>query len=123
MGSVENGVDATNGTTVDISTALKANDLRSVPRLSAEIASAGSSLDDGDYNARQALLRKARALVTALETPRETMIKHNWAEVSLDKESWTFGFLHHGLSDMLIKISPPMPLPLLWVSSQVYSYS
>ncbi|OIW22623.1 S-adenosyl-L-methionine-dependent methyltransferase [Coniochaeta ligniaria NRRL 30616] len=80
MGSTEKGVDATNGLTVDISVALKANDPKSVPGLSVEIASAGSSLDDRDYNARQSLLRKARALVTALETPRETMIKHNWAE-------------------------------------------
>lgn len=82
MGSVEKGPDAANGTTVDISVALRANDLGSVPVLSAEIASAGCSLDDRDYDARQALLRKARALVTALETPRETMIKHNWAEVN-----------------------------------------
>jgi hypothetical protein len=90
MGSVEKGPNASstsNGTTVDISVALKANDLKIVPRLSSEIAAAGSSLDEGDYDARQALLRKARALVTALETPRETMIKHNWAEVSLRMES------------------------------------
>lgn len=77
MGSIENQP------IVDVSIALKANDLKSVPRLASEIASLGSSLDDGDYNTRQGLLRKARALVTALETPRETMIKHNWAEVSL----------------------------------------
>lgn len=73
--------DAINGLTVDISVALTANDLKSVPGLSAEIAFFGSSLNDDDYYARQALLKKTRALVTALETPRETMIKHNWAEV------------------------------------------
>ena len=78
MGSIEKQVDVN---TVDFSLALKANDLKIVSSLAAEIAFLGSSLDHGDYDGRQALLRKARALVTALETPRETMIKHNWAEV------------------------------------------
>ncbi|KAB5522978.1 O-methyltransferase [Coniochaeta sp. 2T2.1] len=77
MGSIEKQADTA---TVDVSLALKANDLKIVPSLAAEIASLGTSLDHKDYNGRQALLRKARALVTALETPRETMIKHNWAE-------------------------------------------
>ncbi|KAB5581298.1 S-adenosyl-L-methionine-dependent methyltransferase [Coniochaeta sp. 2T2.1] len=77
MGSIEKQADTA---TVDVLLALKANDLKIVPSLAAEIASLGSSLDHKDYNGRQALLRKARALVTALETPRETMIKHNWAE-------------------------------------------
>lgn len=81
MGSTEKQVE-TNGTPVDVSIALKASDLKSVPSLAAEIQSLGSSLRDSDYNGRQALLRKARALVNALETPRETMIKHTWAEVS-----------------------------------------
>jgi hypothetical protein len=81
MGSIEEQAE-TNGTTVDVSIALKASDLKSVPSLTAEIQSLGSSLKEGDYNGRQALLRKARALVNALETPRETMIKHTWAEVS-----------------------------------------
>jgi len=82
MGSNEERDNATNGATVDMSVALTANDLKRVPSLSAEIASLGSSVQDGDYNARQVLLQKARSLVSALETPRETMIKHNWAEVS-----------------------------------------
>jgi hypothetical protein len=95
MVGVENRKSATNGVTVDISVALSPTDLKSVPSLLAEIASLGSSLDDGDNHARLALLQKAKALVTALETPRETMIKHNWAEVSVPvhpcSPSW---FLH-----------------------------
>jgi hypothetical protein len=82
MGSVhEESSSSSEGVAVDVSVALGPNDLKSVPSLSAEIASLGSSLGDGDNKARLTLLRHARALVTALETPRETMIKHNWAEV------------------------------------------
>lgn len=36
-----------------------------------------------DYESRLALLASARALVQALETPRETMIKHIWAQPSV----------------------------------------
>jgi hypothetical protein len=89
MGSIEKQTETNNDSTVDVSIALRANDLKNVPSLASEIASLGSTVVDGDYHARHALLRKARALVTALETPRETMIKHNWAEVSPLPRQWS----------------------------------
>lgn len=91
MGSTENGVDnganGTNGTNgspkpvVELSVALAPNDFPAVPGLVKEITSLASSTSAGDDDARLALVEKARSLVRALETPRETMIKHNWAQV------------------------------------------
>ncbi|KAF2197615.1 S-adenosyl-L-methionine-dependent methyltransferase [Delitschia confertaspora ATCC 74209] len=86
--TVSNGTQSgSNGTengstTVDIplSVALSPNDLKSVPGLVKEVSSYSESLFTNDYAARQKLLSKARALVRALETPRETMIKHCWAQ-------------------------------------------
>ena len=85
-----NGNARTNGVTdgiskapvVDISVALAANDLGSVEGLAKEISSLSTEASTGDERARLALVEKARALVRALETPRETMIKHCWAQVS-----------------------------------------
>lgn len=67
---------------VDVSVALKANNLGSVAELTQEISSLGAQVSSGDEQARLALVEKARSLVRALETPRETMIKHCWAQVS-----------------------------------------
>lgn len=69
-----------NGGLVDVSVALTPNDLSSVPALVNDISTLGHAAS-GDYEARHQLLLKARALVQALETPRETMIKHCWAQV------------------------------------------
>lgn len=91
MGSIDNGE-----TTADMSVALTATDLKSVPGLSTEIGSLGTSVADGDNQARLALLQKARALVNALETPRETMIKHTWAEVSFASRQMLPLTLRHG---------------------------
>ena len=81
-----NGSTKANGSAkrpaVDISVALQANDLGSVPKLSKGIFSLSTAASDGDEAARLELVEKARALVRALETPRETMIKHCWAQVS-----------------------------------------
>jgi len=68
---------------VDISVALKANDLDSVQGLTKDIFALGSEASSGDEQARLALVEKARSLVRALETPRETMIKHCWSQVSV----------------------------------------
>ncbi|CAI4213560.1 unnamed protein product [Parascedosporium putredinis] len=67
---------------VDVSVALKANNLDSVAELTQEISSLGAQVSGGDEQARLALVEKARSLVRALETPRETMIKHCWAQPS-----------------------------------------
>lgn len=66
---------------VDISVALAANNLKSVSGLVNDISSLGTAASNGDEQARLDLVEKARSLVQALETPRETMIKHCWAQV------------------------------------------
>lgn len=81
--------DPTNGTTtngvehiVDESIAVKPNSINDVPHLLEEIASNGDALArDGAQNRRQ-LLETARSLVYALETPRESMIRFCWSQVS-----------------------------------------
>jgi len=67
---------------VDIAVALSPNDLEKVPGLIQDISAAGKALNPDDSAARLQLLERARDLVRALETPRETMIKHLWAQVS-----------------------------------------
>lgn len=66
---------------VDISVALAACDLSSVNKHVMNIANLTSVVAEGDDTARLSMLQSARLLVHALETPRETMIKHCWAQV------------------------------------------
>lgn len=61
---------------LDISFALSPNDPEGVPALIQNIASLGK--DHATH--RLELLAEARALVRALETPQETMIKHLWGD-------------------------------------------
>lgn len=70
-----------NPTPADISIALKPNDIGAVPILAQEIKDGFDALAKGNGDNRQELLIKARSLVQALEAPRETMIKHCWAQV------------------------------------------
>lgn len=82
-----NGTKApTNGTpsNIDVSIALKANDAAAVPDLIQEISSPGKNFNSDDDQATIKLAMKARALWKSLETPRDTMIRHLWAEVSAD---------------------------------------
>lgn len=70
--------------TLDFSIAVHPNDLCAVPALVKSIVKGACGLSHGahgDDAARHALLITARTLVQALETPRETMIKHTWAQV------------------------------------------
>lgn len=70
--------------TVNMSVATSPCDLKAVPNIIDDITSLGSTFASGDMTdtaARLALLERARSLVRALETPRETMIKHCWAQV------------------------------------------
>ncbi|KAJ2902791.1 hypothetical protein MKZ38_000072 [Zalerion maritima] len=81
MGSVgveTNGMDAREPV-VDISVAIAPNDAAAAPGIQKEIAAFPDDVSQDD-EARLALLEKARDLVRALETPRETMIKHLWAQ-------------------------------------------
>ncbi|KAI1852185.1 hypothetical protein JX265_013038 [Neoarthrinium moseri] len=64
----------------DISVALSPCDLESAPRHIQQIQKLGASLSPGDDTTRLQLLASARDLVRALETPRETMIKHCWSQ-------------------------------------------
>lgn len=66
---------------VDIAVALRPGDSTAVPKILEDISSFGSAPSVDHDNTRLGLLAKARELVRALETPRETMIKHNWAQV------------------------------------------
>ncbi len=68
-------------TPADISVALSPCDFDSVPGLVNKIMSLSQGLTKDDVGQRLQLLAEARALVNALETPRETFIKHLWAEV------------------------------------------
>ncbi|KAK2730267.1 sterigmatocystin 8-o-methyltransferase [Colletotrichum kahawae] len=79
-----NGSNGTNGTkdapVVDPSIATSPNDLAAVPGLLKELNAGIGSLSTGGQEARHELLLKARSIVQALEAPRETMIKHCWAQ-------------------------------------------
>lgn len=74
-----NGAD--NGP-INVSIATSPNNIAAVPELLREITAGVEALTTGGDAARHELIIKARAMVQALETPRETMIKHCWAQVS-----------------------------------------
>ncbi|KAK3693452.1 S-adenosyl-L-methionine-dependent methyltransferase [Podospora appendiculata] len=67
---------------IDPSIILHPNDIAAVPGILGEIVTRGVTAlsPTGDDAARLALLESARALVRALEKPRETMIRHCWAD-------------------------------------------
>lgn len=67
---------------LDISFILAPNDLESVPELVQKINALSTDLASCGHNKRAELLAQAQALVQALETPQETMLKHLWASVS-----------------------------------------
>ena len=66
--------------TVDLTLATRPSDVEAVPGLVDELSSLVKNLRTGGDEARHDMLKKARALVDSLETPRETMIKHTWAQ-------------------------------------------
>jgi hypothetical protein len=70
-----------NNSPVDIGTAIRACNPGAVPNILKELSSFGSAPAVDDDDVRVALLASAKALTRALETPRETMIQHNWAQV------------------------------------------
>lgn len=79
-----NGAGAGAGAVVvDKAVATKPNNMDAVPSLVKQINAGVDALGTGSDEARHALLVKARNLMQALETPRETMIKHCWAQVSI----------------------------------------
>ena len=65
-----------------VEVAISPNDADAVSSTIESIQTLGKTFSPVDNFGRQELLSEARRLVRALETPRETMIKHNWAQVS-----------------------------------------
>lgn len=65
-----------------VEVATSPNDADAVSSTIESIQALGKTFTPTDNFGRQKLLAEARRLVRALETPRETMIKHNWAQVS-----------------------------------------
>jgi hypothetical protein len=66
---------------IDINIAIRPNDIDAVPGLIKELQAGLDGLASGGDAARHEMLIKARTLTQALETPRETMVKHCWAQV------------------------------------------
>ncbi|KAI1246516.1 hypothetical protein MGN70_013416 [Eutypa lata] len=69
-------------TTPDLSSAIAPTDIDAVPKLLSEIATAGHAFSEvgGSIVTRRELLMKTRELVRALESPRDIMIRHVWAQ-------------------------------------------
>ncbi|KAK2049472.1 O-methyltransferase [Colletotrichum somersetense] len=76
MGSIPENIP------LDVSVATRPNDAESVAELSKAIGLLGEDYSPEKEEVRLQLLKQARSLVQALETPRETMIKHCWAQLS-----------------------------------------
>ena len=69
---------------IGIESALTPTKIDAVSRLLSEVASAGnafSNTSNAPLASRLDLLAKAQELARALETPRETMVRHVWVEV------------------------------------------
>jgi hypothetical protein len=66
---------------VDVSIASNPCDIDAVPGLLTDISNLGNNVLENDRKTRLELLQKARDLVCALETPRETMLKHCGGQV------------------------------------------
>ena len=52
-----------------------------VPRLIEDINALQGRLKDGDEGTRHELVKRARSLAQSLQTPREQMLQHIWADV------------------------------------------
>ena len=67
---------------VDISIASRPGNIGAVPNLLKEIEQDIQNLDTSTDEPRKDLLVKCRALVQAIETPREIMVDHIWGQVN-----------------------------------------
>ncbi|KAI4642224.1 hypothetical protein J4E93_007368 [Alternaria ventricosa] len=65
---------------VDLGIAVRANDPSAVPCLLEKLSEFGGKPSVDHNDTRMAMLSQAKALVRALQTPRETMIEQNWAQ-------------------------------------------
>ncbi|KAI3317876.1 hypothetical protein HD806DRAFT_540712 [Xylariaceae sp. AK1471] len=69
-----------NAQPVEIAVALAPTDLAAVPKLLEEMSAGLTKLNGDDHEFRHQFLLEARSLVQSLEIPRETMVKHTWAQ-------------------------------------------
>lgn len=77
-----NGKNGGVGATVDVSVATGPRDLAAVPKLLNELNAGVEALQSGmSDELRQELSIKARDIMLALETPRETSMRHIWGQV------------------------------------------
>lgn len=66
---------------ISLSVATRPNNAEAVPLLVEDINALHKNLKDGDEETRHKLFLKARSLVQSLQTPREIMVQHTWADV------------------------------------------
>ncbi|KAM0226481.1 hypothetical protein ACHAQD_000403 [Fusarium lateritium] len=69
---------------VDLSLATRPGDIDSVAGLIQELSELQKEIENGGENTRHDMLVKARSLVHSLQTPREIMIQHTWADPGLN---------------------------------------
>jgi hypothetical protein len=69
---------------VDISIATRPSNIHEVPNILKDIEIGINGLATSDDEYRKDVLVKCRALVQALETPRETMVDHCWGQVNTE---------------------------------------
>lgn len=66
---------------IDPGIAVTPNDIAALPRLLSDVTDLVNGLVAHGEVDRRELLVKCRSMVQAIETPRETMVKHCWAQV------------------------------------------
>lgn len=93
MAIAENNAQNGSAPVLDERIAVTANAAHEVPRLLEEVALYGKALAQSEPQARPKLLESARALVYALETPREAMIRFCWSQVGLTSPAGQLLFL------------------------------
>ncbi|KAF9877752.1 hypothetical protein CkaCkLH20_04887 [Colletotrichum karsti] len=69
---------------LDLSIATRPGNSGAVPGLVEDINALSSSLREGDEETRHKLISKTRNLLQSLQTPREQMVQHTWADPGLD---------------------------------------
>ena len=70
----------------DLALATRPSNLNAAPRLIEDITALHGKLEEGGEATRHELVNKVRSLCQALQTPREQMVQHTWADV------WTMSF-------------------------------
>ncbi|KXJ96171.1 hypothetical protein Micbo1qcDRAFT_201488 [Microdochium bolleyi] len=92
--------------TIDVKLTVSANDFSIVPDILGDISALSIGLYPDDTKRCLRVLEKARELGRALETPRETMIKHTWAQLSIDPAPLTLFLQHINAMDYITETEP-----------------